>query len=368
VHIQSVQIADFRNLEGQQVELSAGVNLLVGDNGQGKTNFLEAIHLLASLRSFRPSTIRQMIRHQAERAEVQARIDADGVPLSLRLVIEPAGRRLWIGQRSITAVGEYLGQLGVVAFTPDDLAMIKGAPALRRRFLDRAAFLFQPSHLPAVRSLAVALRARNRLLAQASTPDRLQIDSFSKALAEWGCSVSLQRRSLVERIAPAAARILEQISGGQLCAELRFQPGWKMSATPRAQELQGQLRQQLESDLRRKTTSLGPQRDDFEMLLAGQPARRFASQGQQRACAVALLLAVVECSVSAQTLRPVLLLDDVSSELDAKVRSRLFERVRSLGGQVLVTTTEPGLGDEIGAERVFAVGQGRIVRVGGQGA
>ncbi len=360
--LRSIQVESFRNLVGQRLSFTPGINLLVGDNGQGKTNLLEAVHLLASLRSFRPAKLGEMIGRGHGAAEVSAEVEQAGLPISLRLTIEAGGRRLWLGQRPVSAVGDFLGQFSAVAFTPDDLAMVKGGPSLRRRFADRAAFLTRPGHLPAVRQFSQALRARNRLLSEPGRPDELQLESFTGPLAEHGAQVSQARRELVTGLLPGFAELVDELSSGQLAGSLRFKAGWNDEAGGSAGDLMEQINARLQSDLRRQTTSIGPQLDDFEILLDERPARRYASQGQQRVCAVALLLAVVSRAVAGGHPQPVILLDDVSSELDAKVRSRLFDRVASLGGQVLVTSTDPGLADELGADlgSLFRVQQGRV--------
>ncbi len=362
--LQTLRVDDFRNLARQRLELAPGVNLFIGDNGQGKTNLLEAIHLLASLRSFRPANNRDLVRRGAERAELAAGVCAGAAPIQLKLVLSPAGRRLWVGRRSVSGVSEFLGQLSAVAFTPDDLSMVKGAPALRRRFLDRAAFLFRPAHLEAVRRFGSALRARNRLLSEEGDPDQAQLDAFGQALAEWGGRVAAARRELVDELAEPVARITADLSGGALAVELAYRPGWEVMAGREAESLLAALQRSWARDRRRGATTVGPQLDDFELRFDGASARRFGSQGQQRACAVALLLAVVERVVAAGGEQPVLLLDDVSSELDAGVRRRLFARVAELGGQVLVTTTDAGLREDLApaATGLWRVCAGRIER------
>jgi DNA replication and repair protein RecF len=362
VHIRRIQVLAFRNLEPQTVELAPGVNLLIGGNGQGKTNLLEAIHLLSSLRSFRPAATREMIQHGQSRAEVGADLFRDQVPVSLKAALEGASRRLWIGQRAVGSVAEFMGQLSVVAFTPDDLAMIKGPPAGRRRFLDRAAFLFDARHLEVVKNFSTALRSRNRLLAD-GRPDRLQLESFSESLANWGSQVSAGRLALVERIRPDLLRLIKDLLGSDQLPELEFKQGWAWKDKPDQASLLEQLEANQGRDERRRTTTLGPQLDDFDVALSGASTRRFASQGQQRVAAVALLLSVVEQVVGSGAPQPVILLDDVSSELDHDVRARLFHRVRELGGQTLVTTTDESLVEQLrdGNERAFSVQAGRVM-------
>ncbi len=363
MYIRSVQVDSFRNLESQKIELAKGVNLLIGDNGQGKTNLLEAIHLLSTLKSFRPATIMEMIQRERKRAELSASFMASGVPTTLRLRLEKGGRRLWMGQRQISGVSEYLGKLNVVAFTPDDLAMIKGNPSTRRRFLDRSTFLFHPEHLKTVQSFSAALRSRNRLLAQKGSCDRLQLDSFTEIFATHGSAVSKRRMEQIDCLRSPAINNIQELSDGAMQAQMIFRPGWNVDSGEGIEALRNNLKKNLDRDMLRGTTTAGPQMDDFELLIDGSSARRFSSQGQQRACAVALLLSLVEEVVARGGEQPVVLLDDVSSELDSGVRGRLFERVNAIGGQILVTTTDDRLVQELrdGAERVFSVRSGRVV-------
>lgn len=368
MRIQSIHIQGFRNLINQTVELSDGINLLIGDNGQGKTNLLEALHVLATLRSFRASSLRDLIHHEAKEAELFGEVFADEMPLKMRLRIDGKGRQLWLGDKAVRSVAEYLGSLSVVAFTPDDLSMIKGAPALRRRFIDRAAFLFRPSHLQAVRDFSTSLKARNRLLQEdRAAKDPALLASFSEILAEAGSKVSATRAWLIEMLSPRIEEILSFLSDGHIRAQLRFHAGWKHDSSFSKESLAEALDQGLERDRRRGKTGTGPQGDDLDVVLNQASARRYASQGQQRAVAVALMLAVVDSAVSSGAEQPVILLDDVSSELDALRRDRLFERVRAFGGQVLITATEAKLVEPVyeKAAQVLTVHEGRIEPVGG---
>ncbi len=362
MHLSQVQVSGYRNLIAQSIELSEGVNLFVGNNGQGKTNILEAVHFLSSLRSFRAAAVRDVIAHGEDVAQLGAKVLDDGLPTELKLILGGSGRRLWLGQRSISNVREYLGQFKVVAFTPDDLAMVKAGPALRRRFLDRAVFLFSPAHLTRVRQFQTALRSRNSLLKQRKKADLAVIDSFSQKMAEYGAEVSRARCDFVRRIEPRAAAILAEMEETSPRLDLRFKAGWQAGEDLSQADLYQDLCDSLDRDLLRKQTSHGPQQDDFEISLAGESARRFASQGQQRSCVVALLLAVVELADAELGLHPVILLDDVSSELDPDRRQQLLGLVSKLGSQLLITTTDEGLvGDMAGqVNRRFRVYAGRV--------
>lgn len=341
---------------------AAGINLLVGANGQGKTNFLEAVFLISTLRSFRNCPSRELIKHGLERAELSARIERNGVPQILHLSIGSEGRRLWVGERRQRGVAGYLGRLHTLAFTPDDLAIVKGGPALRRRFLDRAAFLFRPGHLADARDFQLALRARNRMLLRGEVFDPLMFEAYNRTLASTGTQLSEARRQVIFRLERIAARLMTELSGDRLPVKIAFRPGWQMPLHASDDELLRQLECNLVRDQRRRTTTMGPQFDDFEILLDDRSARRYASQGQQRTAAIALLLALMEEVLGEHGQPPVLLLDDVSSELDADRRRRLFARVLELGAQVFVTTTETAMVAELGAkiEKRFVVVDGSL--------
>lgn len=368
MHIKNIKLSGFRNLKEQSVDLQQGVNLLLGENGQGKTNFLEAIFFLATLRSFRSTSVREVIRFGEETAEVSGLVQRDDMPVELRVQLQGAARSLWVGQKSVRVARDFLGQLRVVAFTPDDLAMIKGGPALRRKFMDRSAFLFEPQHLVNVRDFNQALRSRNRLLkeGQGGKLKKEVVDSFSQAMAVSGTKVSRSRKTAVERVGKRAESIIRELVSESSGVDISYEPGWRMIDDGSTEELMRQLNEGLENDLRRGQTCRGPQQDDFMCLLGDSSARKFASQGQQRMIAIALLLSVVEEVVEEGGERPVILLDDVSSELDAGRRELLFERVGGLGGQILVTTTDEKMVPELAVEKNgrFRVTGGTIKKQG----
>jgi DNA replication and repair protein RecF len=364
VHVKQIQLNGFRNLAQQQIDLSPGINIFVGDNGQGKTNILEAVHVLSCLRSFRPARLNELINHQQSQALISSTLESGGIPIQMRIIIDEKGRRLWMGERAVRNVADYLGRLNLVAFTPDDLSMVKGAPSVRRRFLDRSAFLFWPEHLVRVREFSTALRARNRLLQSPEKPDAVVLQSFTQTLAKTGTIVSRNRLRVVKMLTEPLMEILGELLDGVGPIELRYKPGWDLDG-----ELDQQLTKRLQKDLLRGSTGIGPQLDDFDLEMNAVSARKFASQGQQRALAVALLLSVVGQVVSGGSEQPVILLDDVSSELDSERRITLFERVRELGGQVLLTTTDERLVSELltgpaaaEAQR-FSVCQGVVSRL-----
>lgn len=201
---------------------------------------------------------------------------------------------MWFGERPVHSLTEYLGTLKAVAFTPDDLIMVKGPPILRRRFLDRAAFLFEPLHLLAVRDFSAALRSRNRLLRETIKPDPVLLDSYTETLSKSGAAVSAGRMRAMNRISSRATVLLLELFGVQSVVNISFCPGWSMEGGDEVQNLLYQLRRVQQNDQKRRIAVVGPQSDDFDVTFSEASIRQFGSQGQQRAVALALLLAVVE--------------------------------------------------------------------------
>lgn len=359
-----IEVSDFRNLSRQRIELAAGINYFWGANGHGKTNFLEAVHLLATLRSFRTSSLRDVISLDGDKASVSGELERDSVPIELGLQIDKKGRRLSLGGRNVPTVDGYLGKLKVVTFTPDDLSMIKGSPAVRRQFMDRSAFLFDASHLEHVKKFNAALKSRNRLLREKTANNEAELEVFGQLMAEHGVRVSGARADLVERIRGGAKKIFSDLGSQESGIEIYFKPGWKRKGDSGTEQLKDQIMHRTGADIRTGKTSIGPQYDDMEIRLEDSPAKRFASQGQQRSCAVSLLLAVVEQYISFEGEKPLILLDDVSSELDGDHRGRLFSKLTEIGAQVLVTSTEekPLAGMEGRIQKKFVVSEGKITQ------
>jgi DNA replication and repair protein RecF len=272
---------------------------------------------------------------------------------------------MWFGERPVHSLPEYLGVLKTVAFTPDDLIMVKGPPILRRRFLDRAAFLFEPLHLLAVRGFSAALRSRNCLLRDTNKPDPVLLESYTETLAKSGAAVSAGRLRVIKRISLQATTLLSGLFGIQSVVNINFCPGWSMEGGDEAQNFLTQLHRVQQSDQKRRIAIVGPQSDDFDVTFSEASIRQFGSQGQQRAVALALLLAVVEELLTEGGEPPAILLDDFGSELDEQRRSVLFSKVLSLGSQVLVTTTNESLLQGLidGSTRRFTVTSGCVREV-----
>ena len=361
----SLGIQDFRNLARVELEPSPRATVLVGLNGQGKTNLLEAIYYLCTLKPLRQARLGELVRFGCERAAVSARADWPGGPRQLAVEVTPAGRTPLLDGKSQPRLDAYLEGLAAVCFSPDDLLLVKGGPEARRRFLDRAAFNRWPAVLAEAREYVLALRARNAAL-RAAEPAVEQ--SFRLPLARAGARLVRRRCALLAELAPRVAAALQEISGpGAPAAALTYRMAGGIAPGAGEDELAARLEAGLaareERDRARGYTSVGPHVDDLVLDLAGRSARAFGSQGQQRALVLALKIAEIENLRALLGSPPLLLLDDVSSELDPEKNRFLLGYLARLPGQAFLTTTDRTLlAGAAGPESAFyRVERGEVV-------
>jgi DNA replication and repair protein RecF len=359
----------FRNLAEARIELGRHTTVLFGPNGQGKTNFLEACHLLCTLRPLRAQKLAELVRIGSDQpALVRGRFELSGGVREVEVEVGREGRAARVDGKPVRDPDELFGGLATVAFTPDDLAVVKGGPEGRRKLLDRAAQNRHPAHLADSREYLRALRARNELLRQSAPADLL--GSFDEPLARLGAKVRQRREQVLEEIRPHAQRAFAEVARGEVPLDIAYlaagrdSDGLAGGGTDLADRLLDALRRRLPRDRERGYTSVGPHADDLGLSLGGKTARLYASQGQSRAIVLAFKIGEIENLEVMQGRAPLLLLDDVSSELDPARNTFLMGYLAALDGQVVLTTTDPKLVAESAVrEAVFQrVEGGRIVR------
>jgi DNA replication and repair protein RecF len=355
--VRRVSIVDFRNLVKVDLELGDGRTAVVGDNGQGKTNLMEALAWLATASSFRGVPTEALVRTGAERAILRAEVENGGRTTLLEVELAASGRnRMQVNRNRVTRVRDLLGHLVATVFGPDDLALVKGGPAGRRRYLDDLLVALHPRHHGLVTDLERILRQRNALLRQAGGRMTREIastlDVWDDKLAGVGDELGRARRDLVVLLRPEVADILDALGDGTRAATLDYESDWLDAGLGSA------LAATRPDDIRRGVTTVGPHRDDLGIRLGGLPSRTHASQGEQRSLALALRLGGHRILGEHLGVEPVIILDDVFSELDQGRAGRLVGLLPST--QVLVTaagTLPPG----IHADRVLRIKAGTIV-------
>jgi DNA replication and repair protein RecF len=321
-----------------------GFHVLLGDNAQGKTNIMEAVYLMATLRSFRGVGGAQMIRHGQKGYFVGGKAVARGEH-EIKMYWSAAERKLTLDGQPVRKLSSYLGVLRVVAFCTEDLQLIKGTARSRRRFVDLLLTQTHSSYLGLLQRYARALRSRNALLKQRS-PDEGALDSFSTELVKLGGEIIRLRCELTPKLSPLARLAYRRISNDAEELRLEYHPGVR-------NDFAVELAQSRQRERTYRSTVVGPHRDEFRLLLNDKPAAQFGSEGQKRTLAIALKMAQAEYLTGIHGSPPVLLIDDVMGELDLKRRSGmlpLLERAHHASGQVFMTCTEESWPRELGRD------------------
>jgi len=345
--IQGLRLDHFRNLAGGVAPLHPELTVLCGDNGQGKTNFLEAIYLLAALRSFRSPRLGECIRWGEVEARLEGQVESRSRSCGISVTLRPGSREVSVDGKRVARVRDFRGDFTAVVFTPEDLSLAREPPIERRRLLDRGVFTSAPVHLADLLDYQRALRARNALL-RAGLASGENALAHTATLARLGAVVVARRLRWIASLRPRLAEVFREVAATEATADLAYEPSVPGMASSSAEDeiersLLDHWERARERDLARGYTGTGPHADDLGLSLGGRPLRQAGSQGQQRAFVLALKLAEIRLVEEARGELPTLLLDDVGSELDLRRRTELFRHLSRLAGQVLVTTTAPEL-------------------------
>lgn len=363
MQILSLTCESFRNLSHIDISPHPRFNILEGHNGQGKTNVLEALYLLGALRSFREVRTKGLIQWDKEAAIVRGRVRRRGVERELGVELSQRGRRAMTDGKIVSRLSDYFGHLHLVVFCPEDLSLSKGGPAGRRRFLDRAIFQVVPSYFDEMRAYQKALKHRNELLRKSGGAiEPALMESFDEALIRRGGMVLWRRLTFLKQFAPVVEGVFKELTGGQHTLGLRYDglvPDL-IDETAIQDAFRERLMASLATDQRRRYTTKGPHVDDLVVTLDDHVARSHASQGQHRAVALALKIAELRLAEASLEAPPILLLDDVSSELDEERNAQLMNSLDGRDGQVFVTTTDRRWIHVSGDTEVFSVQQGRV--------
>ena len=360
--IRTLELQNFRSYEAASITLGDGLTAIVGENGQGKTNLLEAIGWIAGMGSFRGVPDDALIRLGADAAVLRATVESPGGREQLvEAELPRVGRnRIQVNRQRLSRARDLLGVVQVTVFSPDDLELVKNGPALRRRWIDDALVSRHPKHDALRTDLERILKQRNALLR--SVHGRLDADAaftldvWDGKLADVGDAVRRARETLLAEMAPQLAAAYDAVARQAADVETVYEASWD-----------GDLAEALvcsrEMDVRRGVSTIGPHRDEIVLRIGGAPARTHASQGEQRSLALSLRLAADAAVRAAGVAEPVLLLDDVFSELDPGRAEALLDALP--GGQRLLTTAAwlpPGATPD----RVLRVVDGTVCDVSGQ--
>lgn len=359
MQLRRLQLRDYRNFAQAQIPFGPRFTVLAGHNGAGKTNVLEALYLVSTLRSFRTSEMRSLVRkgYQGTHVELTAHDPDLALERTLSVRLEDTGRAFrrtaQLDGKTVRAAKDFYGRVPAILFTPEDLGVLRGSPSGRRQFLDRVLFARTRAHIEDVQNYEKLLRSRNRVLKAepgelpGAERERL-LDTYDAGLSESGGRIWARRAGVVDELREDFVAGFAHIHGPELGAALSYQsraarpePGATggLEVEDCRRVLGEALRERRSRDLQRRTTGVGPHLDDLRFELDGNEAATFASQGQSRAMVLAFKIAELKAARAASRTAPMLLLDDVSSELDPQRSAQLFDTLTQEVGQCVLTTT-----------------------------
>ncbi|MGI4788923.1 MAG: DNA replication/repair protein RecF [Janthinobacterium lividum] len=375
MHVISLKLVNFRNYGTLSIEPGDGLNIFVGLNAQGKSNLLESLYLLATSKSSRASKDTELIKF----GEAQTRVTADVIraknsDIEIEMSLSQTEKKVArINGVKHSRLAEVIGQLNAVLFDSGDLEIIRGEPSIRRRFLDLEISQTSPRYVLALGAYRKTLEQRNRLLrdlrdGHAPASARESMPAWNESLSQHGARLLERRRLFLDRLAQLASETHGILSDGRDALEVTYQPSFPLGSLIEADAIQARFLEELASvageEAARGTTVRGPQRDDIAFLVNGQDCRLFGSQGQQRTVALSLKLAERRLIEELVGEPPLLLLDDVLSDLDDARRSLLFDLTAQAGSQTFLSCTNLRAFSPSVLERasVYAVTAGEVVR------
>ncbi len=363
--IKSISLQNYRNYRELSLEFDSDTNIFYGGNAQGKTNILEAIYVSGTTRSHRNAKDRELIRFMEEEAHICTRIEKQGSLHKIDIHLKKNKTKgIAIDGIPIKKASELFGIIYFVFFSPEDLSIIKNGPSERRRFLDIELCQLDKVYLYNLASYNRVLLQRNRLLKDFSLhPDYQEVlEVLDEQLLQYGKQIIRRRGDFVEELNGMTARIHGQLSGGREQINLRYE------ASVEEGQFATSLRKNRDRDIRLKTTGTGPHRDDLSFLVDGVDIRRFGSQGQQRTAALSLKLSEIELVKQTIQDTPVLLLDDVLSELDGNRQNYLLNSIQNIQTFITCTGLDEFINHRFSINRVFWVEGGVVTAENGQEA
>lgn len=355
MYISSLELADFRNIASLHMEFSQGTNILYGENAQGKTNILESLYMLSTTKSHRGVRDRDMIRFGREESHIRSLIMKGGIDYRIDMHLRKnKSKGIAINGQRIKKASELIGILHIVFFSPEDLGIVKNGPAERRRFMDMELCQLDASYLHNLNQYNKTVENRNRLLRDIYMfPDLKEtLDVWDAQLVNFGSKIIESRRRFILDLNGIVGEIHGKLSGGREHLSLLYEPNTA------AEDLEERLRFSRERDIHMKTTSTGPHRDDFSFMDGEIDLRRYGSQGQQRTCALSLKLSEIDLVKKMIGHRPVLMMDDVLSELDSGRQNYLLNTIGGIQTFITCTGLDEFVNNRFRIDQVYRVENG----------
>ena len=340
MYIKNIQLTNFRNYDVLETEFHKNVNLILGNNAQGKTNLLEAVYLTSIGRSFRTNKDSDLVRFDADFAKVKVSAEKEVFDTSVEIIVKKDSKKS-IKKDGVTVkrTSDLLENIFIVIFSPEDLKIVKDEPEKRRKFIDRELCQMKPAYYESLSNYKKILLQRNTYLKE-ETIDQSILDLWDVQLARYGAKIMQMRQHFIHKLSGISNEIHDSITNGKEKLTILYNPNLTAFDDVKEQEdfFYDELKKSYANDLRQRTTTKGPHKDDISFIVNGINMRNFGSQGQQRTCALSLKLAELHLIKEETSEDAILLLDDVMSELDIQRQEYLIKTLKE--NQLFITTTD----------------------------
>lgn len=357
--IRSLELKNYRNYDELSMEFSSGTNLLYGDNAQGKTNILEAVYLAATTKSHRGSKDREMIQFHADEAHIRIQYEKQDIIHQLDMHLKKnRAKGVAIDRIPIRRSSDLLGQIPVIFFSPEDLKIIKNGPSERRKFMDLELSQLESLYLYYLSKYNKILMQRNNLLKQIKFQENLidTLEAWDIQLVKYGSEIIRYRKDFIEHLNLIIRDIHKRLTGQQEEIKIEYENSVAYDS------FLTEIKKKRNVDLKYATTNIGPHRDDIRFLVNDIDIRRFGSQGQQRTAARSLKLAQIQLVKEVLKDSPILLLDDVLSELDSHRKVYLLEGIREIQTFITCTGLDEFIDQHLPIQRMFQIKAGKVVK------
>jgi len=355
--IKSIELSDYRNYDHLSMEFSPGTNILFGDNAQGKTNVLEAIYVSATTKSHKGSKDRDIINFDKEEAHIRTIIEKEKVETRIDMHLRKnKSKGLAIDGQKVKKAADLIGLCNVVFFSPEDLGIIKNGPSERRRFVDMELCQLDSFYFYNLSNYNKIVEQRNTLLKDMYFNPQLRetLNIWDMQLVSYGSKIIERRKLFVEQLNEIIEGIHLSLSGGREKIKIQYEPDVEI------EDFEKNLLANQDRDVKSKITSVGPHRDDFSFLVGNVDIRKFGSQGQQRTAALSLKLSEIELVKKITKDTPILLLDDVLSELDSNRQNYLLNSIGDIQTIITCTGLEEFVNNRFEIDRVYKVTNGEV--------
>jgi len=355
--IKSLELADYRNYESLDIKFDKGTNILFGDNAQGKTNILEAIYVAATTKSHKGSKDKDIVNFDKDEAHIRTYLEKDHVETRVDMHLRKSkSKGIAVDGTKLKKAADLLGLCNVVFFSPEDLGIIKNGPAERRRFIDMELCQLDSIYLYNLNNYNKIVNQRNKLLKDMyMNPDLKEtLNIWDMQLVSYGTKIMERRKIFVDQLNEIIFDIHKKLSGDREELKIVYEPNVEI------ENFEKNMRMSRDRDIKAKMTTVGPHRDDFSILVGNVDIRKFGSQGQQRTAALSLKLSEIELVKKITKDNPVLLLDDVFSELDSRRQNYLLNSIGEIQTIITCTGLEEFVNNRFEINRVYKVENGKV--------